>query len=210
MIPSSRSDSALSMLALLGLLAGAIPLPIVSPRVLARVRGAVVHDVASRRGLSLTSEARDELCRASLVSSGGAVLSTVLFILRRSLRRLGAVGIVPPVTASLEVYSLGLLFARYMDRARTSQTVRIDDREAREIRRLVDHAVRRALSWNVPAGDETATISPSEDLRDFPTRLTDGVLLAVAALPSLLRRRLENAFDAVLADTADKEPQRAK
>ena len=39
---------------------------------------------------------------------------------------------------------------------------------------------------------------PTEDLRNLPTRLFDGVLLAAAALPEHLRRRLEAAFDAAL------------
>ena len=38
--------------------AAAIPLPILPDRMLARVRGAVVHDIVSRHRLSLTSNAR--------------------------------------------------------------------------------------------------------------------------------------------------------
>ena len=41
---------------------------------------------------------------------------------------------------------------------------------------------------------------PTEELRTFSTRLFDGVLLAAAAIPDHLRRRLEAAFDAVLDD----------
>jgi hypothetical protein len=209
MSSSVRPDPPLTILALFGLAVGALPLPIIPPRLLARVRGAAAYDITARRGLCLTPEAREELSRTSLAVSGGAVLSTVLFLARRSLRGLGGVGIVPPIAAGLEVYALGLLLARYIEHRRTSRAVRIDEKEAREIRHLIDHAIQRALSLHVPAGERELAPLPAEDLRDLPARVTDGLLLAVASVPTLLRRRLEDAFDAVQAETANKEPQRA-
>jgi hypothetical protein len=204
-----RPDSTLPILSLLGVALGALPVPVIPPWLLARVRGAAAYDIAARRGLCITREGRDELSRTSLAVSGGAVLSTVLFIARRSLRRLGAVGIVPPIAAGLEVYALGLLLARYIEHGRTSHAVRIDEKEARAIRRLIDHAIQRALSLHVPTGERELAALPAEELRDGYTRVADGVLLAIASVPTLLRRRLEDAFDAAVAETADKEPQRA-
>jgi hypothetical protein len=205
-----RTDPSLPLLALFGVGLGALPVPFIPPRLLARVRGAVAYDIAARRGLCLTREAREELSRASLAVSGGAVLSTVLFIVRRWMKRVGAVGVVPPIAAGLEVYALGLLLGRYVERSRSSCAVRIDEKEAREIRHLIDHSIQRAVSLHLPAGQRELATLPTEDLRDLSIRVTDGVLLAVATLPTLLRRRLEDAFDAVVAETADKEPQRAQ
>jgi hypothetical protein len=189
-----------SILALAGMFAGALPLPIVPGRMLKRVRGALVHDVAARHGLSLTPEARAHMAEPSRTSRNGALLATAAFIARRSLRRLGALGLLPPITAWLEIYALGHLFDRYLARARASQTVRIDEGEASTVRKAVDLAVKRALSPSLsltPRGPETA---PSEELRDMPTRVIDGILLFAAALPQHVQRRLETAFDLVLAE----------
>jgi hypothetical protein len=194
----------LSVMALLGLLAGAVPMPILPGAALRRVRGALVHDIAARYGLSLTEDARKEMSEPSRTARGGALLTTVVFFARRSLRRFGVLGVVPPLAAWLEVYALGLLFDRYLDRVRSSQTVRIHGGEARLIRRAIDAAVSRALSTKLELGPPR-TVEPSEELRDMPTRIVDGILLAAAALPDHLQRRLETAFDRVL----DEEPLHA-
>jgi hypothetical protein len=197
---SSPPPERLAALAIFAAAAGSMPLPVLPPRLLSRVRGAVVHDVAARHGLSLTNEARRALGKASIAVSGGAVLATLMFFLKRSYRRLGAVGILPPLSAWLEVYSLGILLDRYIDRVRTSATVRIDEQEARAVRRLIDRAVRRALSPNLKVPTETSEPDPAEDLRDMASRLLDGLLLAAAALPTYVRRRLAAAFDEVAAE----------
>jgi hypothetical protein len=198
--PLTRSGAPagrLAVLAFFGMAAGALPLPLLPPRLLSRVRGAVVHDVAARRGLSLTHEARRELARASVAVSGGALLAGLVFLASRSLRRIGPVGIVPPIAAWIEVYALGLLLDRYFERSRASATVRVDEREARRIRSLVDKAVKRAFSPRLRALSADPDPAPIEDLRDMPTRVTDGLLLAAAGLPTFLRRRLEAAFDEI-------------
>src|SRR5262245_37279715 len=97
----------LSVMALLGLLAGAVPLPLLPATALRRVRGVLVHDIAARRSLSLTEEARKEMSEPSRAVRGGALLATVAFFARRTLRRFGVLGIVPPIAAWLEVYALG-------------------------------------------------------------------------------------------------------
>jgi hypothetical protein len=195
----------LSVMALLGLFAGAVPLPILPGAALRRVKGALAHDIASRHGLSLTEEARKEIAEPSRTARSGALLATIAFLTRRTLRRFGVLGLVPPVAAWLEVYALGLLFDRYLDRVRSSQTLRIHGAEATLVRKAIDAAVSRALSPKLELKPRHGTVEPSEELRDFSTRLLDGILLAAAAVPDHLQRRLETAFDDVL----DEEPLRA-
>jgi hypothetical protein len=195
----------LSVMALLGLFAGAVPLPILPGAALRRVKGALAHDIASRHGLSLTEEARKEIAEPSRTARSGALLATIAFLTRRTLRRFGVLGVVPPVAAWLEVYALGLLFDRYLDRVRSSQTLRIHGAEATLVRKAIDAAVSRALSPKLELKPRHGTVEPSEELRDFSTRLLDGILLAAAAVPDHLQRRLETAFDDVL----DEEPLRA-
>ncbi len=187
-------------MALAGLFAGALPLPIVPGRLLRRVRGALAHDIASRYGLSLTPEARMEMALPSRAVRGGAFLTTIAFVARRSLRRIGIIGFLPPLTASLEIYALGLLLDRYLDRTRRGQTVRIDEMEAKKLREVIDLAVRRALAPGLSIEPVEAAMGASEELRDVTTRAVDGLLLAAAALPNYLQRRLETAFDLVLAE----------
>jgi hypothetical protein len=195
----------LSVMALLGMVAGAVPVPFVPGVVLRRVRGALAHDVAARHGLSLTEEARAEISEPSRAARSGAFLATLAFLARRTFRRLSMLGAVPPLAAWLEVYALGLLFDRYLERVRSSQTLRIHASEARLVRSAIDAAVTRALSPKLELRARAGAVEPSEELRTFSTRFVDGVLLAVAALPDHLQRRLETAFDSVL----DEEPLRA-
>jgi hypothetical protein len=190
-------------MALIGLAAGAMPLPFVPGAVLKRVRGALVHDVAARHGLSLTDEARREMSEPSRTSRNGALLATVAFLARRTLRRFGMLGVVPPIAAWLEVYALGLLFDRYLERVRASQALRIHEAEAQLVRKAIDSAVSRALSPKLNLPPRQGETNPTEELRPFSTRLFDGVLLAAAAIPDHLQRRLEAAFDSVL----DEDPQ---
>jgi hypothetical protein len=187
-------------MALIGLAAGAVPLPFVPGAVLKRVRGALAHDVAARHGLSLTYEARREMAEPSRAARSGALLATVAFVARRTLRRFGLLGVLPPVAAWLEVYALGLLFDRYLERVRASQALRIHEAEAQLVRKAIDTAISRALSPKLELPPRQGESAPTEELRSFPNRIVDGVLLAAAALPDHLQRRLEAAFDAVLDD----------
>jgi hypothetical protein len=195
----------LSVMALMGLVAGAVPVPILPTAALRRLRGALAHDVAARHGLCLTDDARKEISEPSRAARNGAILATAAFVARRTLRRFGVLGIVPPLSAWLEIYALGLLFDRYLERARSSQTLRIHGAEAKLVRRAIDNAISKALSPNLELKPRHGTVEPSEELRDFSTRLLDGILLAAAAVPGHLQRRLETAFDGVL----DEEPLHA-
>jgi len=202
---SRAAPGRLSVMALLGLVAGAVPMPIIPGAALRRVRGALAHDIAARHGLSLTEEARKEISEPSRAARSGALLATVAFFARRTLRRFGVLGIVPPISAWLEVYALGLLFDRYLERVRSSQTVRIHGAEAKLVRKAIDSALSRALSPKLELKPRHGDVEPAEELRTFSTRVIDGVLLAAAAVPGHLQRRLETAFDDVL----DEEPVHA-
>jgi hypothetical protein len=195
----------LSVMALMGLFAGAVPMPVVPSAVLRRIRGALAHDIAARHGLCLTTEARKEISQPSRRVRNGALLATLAFVASRTLRRFGMLGVVPPLAAWIEVYALGLLFDRYLERVRSSQTLRIHGAEAKLVRRAIDGAVSRALSPKLELKPQHGTLEPTEELRDMPTRFLDGVLLAAAAVPDHLQRRLEAAFDAEL----DEEPLHA-
>ena len=68
------------------------------------------------------------------------------------------------------------------------------------MRRAIDDAIGRALSPTLALGPRAAQMVAAEELRSTPTRVVDGVLLATAALPAHLQRRLEAAFDAVVQE----------
>lgn len=193
--PSGR----LALLTAYAFATSAIPIPFVPDRVLYRVRGAIVHDVASRHGLSLTSDARNLLAdpssehRTRLVRAAEGVA-------RQLLRRLRPLSVVDTVSRGVEVYALGHLFDRYIREVRPTATVRVHLEEARRVRDVIDKAVIRAIS---PTLQPNQTMVPDsiEDLRDEFTRWVDAVLLTSATLPSYLERRLEAAFDQIVAET---------
>lgn len=188
----------LSVLTSFAVAASVIPVPIVPDRIVDRVRGAIAHDAASRHGLSLTKEGRAVLAapagvdRALALRAAEALLGAVL-------KRLGPLGAAMPVVRGVETFALGHLLERYITNARSERSVRIQADEARRVRTLIDRAIIRALSPSLrPA---TAMLpGPVEDIRDTWTRWTDSVLLTGAALPSYLQRRLDAAFDQVLAE----------
>jgi hypothetical protein len=196
----SAGTAALPVMALLGLCAGAVPLPFVPGAALKKIRGALTHDIAARHGLSLTDEARVAIEQASRRSKNGAILATVAFVAQRTLRRFGMLGVIPPLTAWLEVYALGLLFDRYLVRVRSSSTIRIDGQEAELVRHAIDDALSRALSPSLALNPRALQQVAAEELRSGATRVIDGVLLAAAAVPEHLQRRLETAFDLVVQE----------
>jgi hypothetical protein len=88
---------------------------------------------------------------------------------------------------------------RYLETARTQRSVRIDIEEARRVRRAIDQAMLYALTTDARRSREDAPIPP-EDLRDPSTQVVDGVLISIASMPNWLVRRVEAAFDEVLAN----------
>lgn len=177
----------------LGAVTGIVPLPWIPDAIVRRVRGALIHDITSRHGLSLTPEAR-----TILIEPGGGTASSffkqgVAFAVTRVLGRLGPLVLLNPVRTALGTFVLGHLLQRYLDTVRIDRTVRIDVDEARRIRRAIDQALLDALT-TPGRGLQTSMLSP-DDLRDQTTRIVDGVLIAFASAPEWLQRRLEAAFD---------------
>ena len=195
--PSGR----LAVLTAYAMAATAIPLPFLPDRMLARLRGAVVQDVISRHGLSLTSDARDLLSepesesRTRLVRAAEGVLRTLL-------KRLKPLGVLNAFSRGVEIFALGLLLDRYVVQVRTTSAVRMHREEARHLRAAIDKAVLRAVSPALHPASTTLDAG-AEDLRDELTRWIDTALLTSATLPSYLERRLEAAFDQVVAESPE-------
>ncbi len=205
-IPPGR----LGVLALMGAASGVVPLPFLPARMQYRIRGAIVHDVCQRHGLVATPEARRILGEPDSTDPQRARIRSVgNYVASRVLKRLGPIWVLTPALAGLETYALGHLLNRYLDGARTRTSVRISASEAHVVRRLIDRALIRALSPSLPVGNENRVDGASvEDLREDLTRLADGALLFTASIPAWLLRRLEAAFDSIVAenpDTADAE-----
>lgn len=184
---------------ILGGASGVVPLPWVPDAIVRRVRGALVHDLTSRHGLSLTPEARSVLVEPAGTEGPRGLLSQgVTFAVTRVLGRFGPLAVVPPVRSALGTWVLGHLLQRYLETARTQRSVRIDVEEARRVRRAIDQALLYALTTDARPSREDPPIPP-EDLRDQSSQIVDGVLISFASLPGWLARRLDAAFDEVLS-----------
>ncbi len=187
--------------ALLGGASGTVPLPWVPDFLVRRVRGALLHDVAARHGVSMTPEARRVLEDLSGADGlRGALAHAVRFGVRRVLGRLGPLSLFAPMRSALSTFVLGHLVERYITihRIDTSSTP-LHLEEARRLRRAVDRALLDALT---SAGLSHDGATPAlADGRDHVTQMLDNALIAVAGVPGWLIRRLESAFDAALPET---------
>lgn len=184
---------------ILGAACGVVPLPWIPDATVRRVRGALVHDLTSRHGLSLTPEARAVLVEpAGSEGPRGFLSQGVTFAITKVLGRFGPFALIPPVRSALGTFVLGHLLTRYLETARTARSVRIDVEEARRVRRAIDQAMLYALTTEALPSREDAPIPP-EDLREPNEQLVDGVLVSIANMPGWLVRRLEAAFDEVLS-----------
>ena len=193
----------LGMLAGVSLLVGFIPLPLVPGRVVRQLRGAIIHDVASRHGISLTAEARGALAASSAQDKMRMMLRTgVEMLARRVLKRLGPLAPLSTIATSFEVYALGHLLERYFRNVRPRGTVRMQAPEAERVRKAIDTSVLRAFYPSTEPGKLLLT-EGVEDLRDEFTRWMDSVLLTGATLPSYIERRLDAAFDEVIEQTPE-------
>lgn len=192
--PSGR----LAVMTAYALAATIIPIPFVPDRVLARVRGALVYDIASRHGLSITTDARATLSEPDS-ELRTKLARTAETIARQILRRVGPLGLIASASRGVEIFALGLLFERYVTKVRKSAAVRVHHDEARLVREAIDRALLRAFSPSLRP--TTTTVNEGvEDLRDEFTRWIDAFLLTTAAMPSYVERRLEAAFDEVVAE----------
>ena len=188
----------LGVYAAMGATVGAVPLPWVPDSLVRRVRGAVVHDVAVRNRVSLTSEAREVL--SAPPGPHGVLAQTTRFVgvrlAARLLGRFGPVRWLMPLRNAVQTYVLGRLFDRYLQHGRTERAVRVDAGEARRVRKAIDDALLRAVSVEVSPREEPTVI---DDQRDAATAFVDGLLGLVAGAPSRLGDRLDAAFDDRLA-----------
>jgi hypothetical protein len=184
----------LGVFTLLGAAAGSVPLPWVPASLARRVRGALVQDVAFRHGLSLSPEARALLAEPSRSERGSrATREALRYLALRMLGRVGPVQLLGPVRSALTTFVLGHLFARHLA-TRREESIRIEEKEALELRRIIDRALVRALTAGAPFEPDSSD-PPPEELRDEVTQAVDGVLIATANVPSWLVRRLDAAFD---------------
>lgn len=187
----------------LGAASGIVPLPWVPDAIVRRVRGALIHDLTSRHGLSLTPEARVALTEPATAESAKSYIQQgVTFAATRLLGRfvpLAPFAMLGPVRTALGTFVLGHLLERYLETARVVRSIRIDVDEARRVRRAIDQALIFALTTEGKGSRENPPFAP-EDLRDQSTQVVDGVLISIASAPGWLVRRLEAAFDETLAN----------
>jgi uncharacterized protein (DUF697 family) len=175
-----------------------IPIPFIPDRVISGVRGALIHDIASRHGLSLTSDARQALAQPDS-ELRTKLVRTAETIARQLLRRVRPLGLLASASRGVEMYALGLLFERYITQVRRSAAVRVHQEEARRVREAIDRSLLRAFSPSLrPA--LTTVAGGGEDLRDEFTRWIDALLITTAAVPDYLERRLTAAFDEVVKE----------
>ena len=198
-ITAPQPSGRLAVLTAYAVAAAAIPIPLLPDRMLIRVRGAVVHDIVSRHGLSLTSDARAMLADPDS-EQRTRMVKVAETVVRQVLRRLKPLGAINSVSRGLEVFALGLLLERYITEVRPTGQVRMHLEEARKVRGMIDRAALRAFSPSLKPG-QTIMADGLEDLRDELTRWVDAILLTSAGLPSYLERRLEAAFDQVVGET---------
>jgi hypothetical protein len=193
----------LGVYAAIGASIGTVPVPWLPDALGRRVRGALVHDVAARHGLSLTHEARDLLAEPSGPDGPRGLLAQALRfvgtrVALRALTSFGPVAVVWPLRNALGTYLLGHLFDRYLELARTERAARIDVEEARRVRLAIDGAFVRALTVETRPHNEPAVV---DDQRDPSAVVIDALLGAMAGLPARLMSRLEAAFDELLTHT---------
>ncbi|MBX3230339.1 MAG: hypothetical protein KIT84_03610 [Labilithrix sp.] len=181
----------------LGAATGIVPLPWVPDAIGRRIRGALVHDLTARHGLSITPEARKVLVEGEKQEGARRYLDQgIKFAAAQVLARIGPFGAISPVRGALQTFVLGHLLQRYLDGARRERAVRIEFEEARALREAIDAALVLALTTDGQGKDRPA-FAP-EDLRDGTTQVIDGVLISIASAPGWLLRRLDAAFDEVL------------
>ncbi|HEY4121278.1 MAG TPA: hypothetical protein VGM56_25610 [Byssovorax sp.] len=180
--------------------AAALPIPFLPDRLIRRVRGAIVHDVGARHGLSFTEDAREALASAS-TNQRQMLIRAAETVARQLVKRfIAPIGVFSYVANGAEVFALGLLLERYLARMRPPGSVRVDAEEARAVRLAIDKAIVRAASPQLRPQLTTLAKLP-DDQRTESTRWIDAALLTSATLPSWIERRLEAAFDEIIAET---------
>ena len=172
---SSRFElerSRLGVYSVLSASASALPIPWIPESLLVRVRGAVVHDVATGHGVVLTPGARRILAQRSTASASPGVLAqSIRFVGRRlagrTLSRFAPIGLFWPVRDALRTFALGHLLDYYLRTIRERPENLIDEPEARSLRDAIEGATLRILSVESNVVD---TPDPQGDTRDAVTR----------------------------------------
>lgn len=183
----------------LGGVASFVPLPWVPDLALRRIRGAMVHEIAMRHGLSLSTEARAALSEPSGTEGPRGFLENgVRFAAGKILSRFGPFGLFPPVRSAVSTFLLGHLFERYLEISRSDRSIRINVEEARRVRRAIEQAIVLAFTADTSQHRDPPPVA-AEDLRDQLTQIIDGVIMKITSLPNWLTRRVEAAFDESLA-----------
>jgi hypothetical protein len=200
--PPAVDFGRLGVYAALGASTGAVPLPWLPDWLATRVRGALVHDIASRRGVGLSADARTAFADVlALDAPRGLAVNALRFvgstIAVRTLTRFGPAAMLWPLSGALRIYALGRLLDRYLERHRGAEAGRIEVDEARRVRRAIDAAFMHALR----VSPEAEAIPPLvEDARDSATAFLDSLLGFAAGLPSRFVRHIDAAFDETIAD----------
>lgn len=200
--PASLGPGTLGVYALMGGLAGGVPLPWLPDSMVRGIRGAMVQDIAHRAGVHLPHDARDVLSEPTGTEGPRSPMGhAAKFAVTKVLARLGPAVLVPPLKACLETFVLGHLFHRYVDQEMRRTDRRLDVVEARRIRRAIDRALVSAITISAPRPSK-----PSRDLsddRDSWTILADNLVMGAAGVPSWVAQRLEAAFDEQLRNSKD-------
>jgi hypothetical protein len=186
-------DGRLGVYAALGGYAGTIPLPWVPIAVLKRIRGALLNDLATGRGLSLTGEAREMLSEPRRPKRAQGLGMRALRIAGDevasfALKTLAPIRLFLPLRGAVQTYVLGRLFDRYLGQRGADRGFVIDVEEAAQIRAAIDGSLARAVTVR------NAGIGNEDDL-DPAAEWLDRALQRVARVPSHLTRRLDAGFD---------------
>jgi hypothetical protein len=187
----------LGVYATFGACAGALPLPWVPDAMARSIRGALVHDIAIRHGVSLSPEARTVLAEplAPGVHRGWLARATRFFGSRLAARTVAGflpVGLLWPAHAAVRTYVLGRLFDRYLEQCRAERSVVLDAEEARRIRGAIEGALLHAVTRPTEAPERAFVV---HDERGPATAFVDGLLGLAASVPDRLTRRVDMAFD---------------
>ena len=200
--PSTQPPTGrLVMMTAYAVAATAIPFPFLPDRVIARIRGALAHDILARHGLSLTTDARASLAepdsemRTRLVRAAESLA-------RQVLRRIRPLGVLSSASRGVELYALGLLLERYVVKLRRSSARAHAPRGgAPRARGDRPGPPPRHLAGAPPRGHDPQPRRRRTCATSSPAGSTP-LLLTSAALPSYLERRLEAAFDEIVARDA--------
>jgi hypothetical protein len=184
----------------LGAATGIVPLPWIPDAIARRLRGALVHDLVSRHGLSLTPDARKALVDPTSEEGGAKKYfkAGAIFAATRVLGRFGPLALLGPIRSAVGTFVLGHLVERYVESYRTARSLRIEVDEARKLRETIDRALVEALTTDGARAPEDPPYAV-DDLRDGTTQVVDGVFISIASAPGWLVRRLDAAFDAIWA-----------